>query len=209
VTDKRQLIVCDIESTGLDLARHVPLEVAAINVDTDEHIWFVPYLNPHDLLKADPEALEINRYYERGVWRNALTQEDTYAQYLRLWDMLRGNTLGGANPRFDADMLLAAPDSPTVEVWHYALADVKSYVAGALGLYPAELPSLFECCGLLGVENGCEHSALEDARAAVECFHQAARLRGGYANRGTEVLQERPTRPVSLHAAAVGGAAPR
>jgi DNA polymerase III subunit epsilon len=188
MSDKRQLIVIDVETTGLDVTRHVPIEVAAINVDTSEVITFVPYLDPNDLANADPEALQINRYFERGVYKLMLSQAETARQYTRLWDMLRGNSFSGANPRFDHTMLLNAPHGHGLNLpldhWHHRLPDVCSYVGGALGLYPAALPGLADCCELLGVVNECEHSALSDAKAAVECFRQSVRKHNAWPNDG-------------------------
>lgn len=181
---KRHLIVVDVESTGLDPKVHVPIEIAAINFDTDEVLSFVPYLHPDKLRVADLDALRINRYCERGVYQSALDPKGTVEMYGALWEFLRGNSLAGANPRFDAAMLLAGynaamnPSLPAApasaeEPWHHRLPDVSSYVAGSLGIYPAELPGLHECCQRLGVVNDEEHSALGDAKAAVACFRLA------------------------------------
>lgn len=167
----RHLVVVDIESTGLDPNCHVPIEVAAINVDTDEVIHFVPWLDPMKLSQADHDALRINRYFERGAYKNMLDPSATSQQYQRLWDMLAHNTFAGANPRFDATMLEAATGwTPS---WHYRLADVSAYVAGALRLYPANLKGLHDCCASLSVVNDEAHSALADAKATAECFRKA------------------------------------
>ncbi|OBJ24618.1 3'-5' exonuclease [Mycobacterium sp. 1245801.1] len=168
----RHLIVVDIESTGLDPKVHVPIEIAAINVDTGQTLIFAPYLTPEQILNVDPEALRINRYYERGVYKTAEKSEVANTnRYISLWNMLRGNTFAGANPRFDADMLVAATNMKPS--WNYRLADVSAYVAGALGIYPAEIPGLHDCCERLGVVNDAEHSALGDAKATAECFRIA------------------------------------
>lgn len=172
---ERHLVVVDVETTGLDPQFHVPIEIAAINVDTDEVLSFVPYLSPDKLAQADPDALRINRYFERGVYRQALTHQATQSMYESLWTFLRGNTLGGANPRFDAAMLMAA-DGRGIEPWHYRLADVSAYTAGALGVYPSDLPGLAVCCERLGVVNETEHSALSDAKATAACFFIAGQL---------------------------------
>lgn len=171
----RRLVIVDVESTGLDPAVHVPIEVAAIDVDTGEVISFAPYVDPTKWADASGEALAINRYFERRVFRQALTYDATVQQYDRLWDMLAGNSFAGANPRFDVSMLLTAPGAPGSELWHHRLPDVSAYVAGALGIYPADLPGLADCCKLLDVTNEGEHSALGDVKAAAECFRRAAK----------------------------------
>lgn len=180
---KRHLIVVDVESTGLDPKVHVPIEIAAINVDTGEVLSFVPELTPEDLGQADPNALRINRYFERGVYQHALGRQESADMYDALWEFLRGNSLAGANPRFDMSMLIAGYSrlvcGQVAEPCHHRLPDVSSYVAGALGIYPAELPGLHECCMRLGVSNEVEHSALGDAKAAAECFRKAQAARNG------------------------------
>ncbi|PKQ59767.1 hypothetical protein B5566_02685 [Mycobacterium sp. MHSD3] len=175
----RQLIVVDLETTGLDPQAHVPIEVAAINVATGEALTFVPYLEAMDLGHADGEALRINRYFERGVYKLMLNPTSTNEKWIALRNMLDGNTLGGANPRFDAAMLMRAMGHAGKEPWHHRLADISAYVAGARGRTPEELPGLAECCELLGVINHDPHSALGDAEATVACFHKAAALRAG------------------------------
>lgn len=169
---ERQLIVVDLETTGLDPQRHTVLEVAAVNVDTGESLYFAPYVTREQLMDADPDALRINRYFERGVYQDALKcHNSNLPRYRELWNMLRGNTLGGANPRFDAAMLVRAANM--TEVWHYRLADVSAYVAGATGLHGAAIEGLQGCCERLGVVNDQPHSALGDAEATAKCFRLA------------------------------------
>lgn len=176
MSDKRQLIVVDVETTGLDSSVHVPIEVAAVNFETGEELYFVPHLRPEDLVSASPEALEINRYFERGVWREMLSPFDTRSRYIELFQMLDCNTLGGSNPRFDSDMLRRgyhiAVDSWPKEVWHHRLADIANYAGTALQLAPHELVGLADVCKGLGVSHFDEHSALGDVRATVACFRK-------------------------------------
>lgn len=170
----RHLIVVDTETTGLDPARHVPVEVAAINVTTGEELYFVPAVTREQLAAADPRAMQINRYYERGIWAERDPLRVAY-NWDHLWEMLQGNTLAGANPRFDAAMLIAGcPDA--AEVWHHRLADLSAYTAGVLGLDPTDLPGLDRCCELCGVANEAPHTAMGDARATVACFQVLAGL---------------------------------
>ncbi|KRQ31390.1 hypothetical protein AOT83_04480 [Mycobacteroides sp. H001] len=167
------LIVVDLETTGLDTDVHSILEVAAVNVATGQELYFVPHIKPDQMMLADPEALRINRYYERGVFRKMLkSPADNVQAYRELFGMLKDNRLGGANPRFDADMLVRA--AGYAESWHYRLADVCAYVSGALGFDPSDIRGLHDVCVSLSVDTGTEHSALDDARATAACFRAAA-----------------------------------
>lgn len=178
----RQLIVVDVETTGLEPGRHVPVEVAALNLATGETLHFVPFLPETDRGRAAGEALRINRYFERGLFRRALTVSQTVECYRQLWEMLAGNVFAGANPRFDAAMLCNAYRAllkttghdglDAGEVWHFRLADLSAFAAGRLGADPAELPGLDEVCAALGVANTGAHTALGDAAAAAECFRR-------------------------------------
>lgn len=175
----RDLIVVDCETTGLNPTIHKILEVAAINTTTDEIIHFSPRIDPSDLGIADPSAMQVNRYYERGAWKTMLTGEASNEQYRRLHDMVNGNTLAGCNPRFDADFLVqTAHPYFDPEPWHYRLADLSAYTAGALGIPPNELIGLADICERLGVDPGVAHSALDDAKATAECFQKLTAIKG-------------------------------
>jgi len=179
-----ELWVVDVETTGLDRTRHVPVEVAAVNLKTGREIYFVPFVTSEALGNADPEALRIHRYYERALYRDKLAKTPTLNCYHDLFGVLEGNTLGGANARFDADMLIAGyenvrgADTATSrrEPWRYRVSDLSAYTAGVFALDPAKIPGLAACCELLGVTNSAEHTALGDARATAECFRRALKL---------------------------------
>lgn len=176
----RQLIVVDTETTGLDTAQHWPLEVAAINVATGEEFYFVPVLPGDALNQADGKAMQINRYFERGVYADRLSLAGTENAWLQLWDMLAGNTLGGSNPAFDAAMLnrgVQYHGAPSP--WHHRLADLAAFAAPAMHLPPNELPGLDKVCQYLEVENEGDHTALGDARATAECFKRLTAMYAG------------------------------
>ncbi|RFZ11224.1 DNA polymerase III subunit epsilon [Mycobacterium marinum] len=178
VTEKpsRQLIVVDVESTGLSPGVHLPIEVAAVNVDTGEHLYFVPKVPEGTFDNADGEALAINRYYERGLYKQRPhTWPPTHADYCNLWDMLSGNTFAGCNPAFDSQMITAGFSAIRgaefiPRPWHRRLADLAAYAGPALHLAPNELVGLADICARLGVTNHAEHTALGDAQATAECF---------------------------------------
>ena len=180
----RQLVVCDVETTGLTPGLHLPIEVAAVNVTTGEELYFVPMFPGGTLDNAAGEALAINRYFERGLHAQRLDWFDSETYWGHLWCMLQGNTLGGSNPAFDAAMITTgfsaaiaytggrdnAWGATTRPSWHHRLADLAAYAGPALLLAPNELVGLAQICERLGVKNEDEHTALGDARAAAECF---------------------------------------
>jgi len=166
-TSAREIVVVDIETGGLDDDDCI-LEVAAINLTTGEEILFAPSLTDGAIHTASPDALRINRYYERGVYENELTDYATAEAYETLEAMLTGNTFAGSNPRFDSHFIAREIG----QVWHHRLLDLSAYAAGVLAIDPTDLPSGFKVCELLGVANEDEHSALGDARATAECFRK-------------------------------------
>lgn len=190
MSDKRQLIVVDCETTGLDVERHWVLEVAAVNVDTGEELYFVPALPQGALDQAEGKALKLNGYFTRDVYAHRLSTEAANKYWRQLWDWLAGNTLAGSNPTFDAAMLnrsalwhttpsgsshYGKPEEPpqlAASPWHHRLADLSAYAAGSLHIEPTHLPGLEAICTTLGVENLTPHSAMGDARAAADCFRK-------------------------------------
>lgn len=187
------LIAVDVETTGLDVSRHVVIEVAAVNVRTGETLEFVPILLNRDLGNASPDAFAVNRYFERYAFRQALDVEDSLAKYAQLWEMLKGNTFAGANARFDALMLTHSygrmnadrsfsfgvlpgvplgdvHHTPMPESWLYRLLDLGSYAAGVLGENPSTPWSLNQVCNAVGVERAEKHTALSDANATAQCL---------------------------------------
>jgi DNA polymerase-3 subunit epsilon len=167
----RHLIVVDLETTSLDTATCAVLEVCAIDTVTGEEHHYVPYVSVAQIGSADPKAMQINRYYERGIWEQRLDVDLTRIAWGTLADLLRGNTLGGSNPTFDAAVLARVLGE---QVWHHRLADLAAYAAPAMGLGPHELPGLDAVCEHFSVVNSAPHSALGDARATAQCFKLAS-----------------------------------
>ena len=115
------LVFLDTETTGLDPNRHEIWELAY----AVEHTPIESAVVAHSLRHADPTALTMNGYPERG---------DRLAFNLSVEDRCRkaldGATLVAANPSFDAAFLRARWG---VTPWHHRLWDIEAYAAGVLG----------------------------------------------------------------------------
>lgn len=160
----RHLVVVDTETNGLDPEHHEPVEVAWWNLTTDVRGHFITAHDVHKVLwKADVKALQVNRYVDRIADR---VPHSHHTETYDLHDQLKGNTLAGSNPAFDAVMLRKLQDLAS-SPWHYRLFDLSAYAAGALGL--DELPGLATVCELLNIEPG-DHTAEADVTATGLCI---------------------------------------
>lgn len=163
----RNVIVCDVESTGLDMNTSMAVEVSYWNLDTDECGTFIP---PHSIVDAHPDALAINRYHERIAGKPV---DRDYALAEVLHRQLRGQILAGSNPSFDAHMLrrlFTDGGFTSVAPWHHRMLDLSPYAAGVLELDPRELLGLAKVCDALGVPAIPDHSAQGDVTATGLCF---------------------------------------
>lgn len=118
------LAYVDTETTGLDPRIHQPYEACIWLED-----WKHPntFSLPHDLQHADAQALAIGRYWERGCEyrRGDHTTGRVIASHLR------GTTLVGSTPSFDAAMLTRVIGTP---VWHHRMIDVSNVAMVVLDL---------------------------------------------------------------------------
>ncbi|AYR01228.1 DnaE-like DNA polymerase III [Mycobacterium phage KiSi] len=172
----RHLIVVDLETTGLH-DEAAPLEVALLNVDTGESMTFVPHVTYGQMEQAQQIALEVNGYFERKLWRDMLTEQQTAVAWSEVQDWLRGNTFAGSNPAFDSAIVArqlvshgATPAETVGRVWHHRLADLAAYAAGKLDVDPAALQGLDDVAERLAVPVAARHTAIGDVLATGLCF---------------------------------------
>ncbi|MGB3604227.1 MAG: 3'-5' exonuclease [Gordonia sp. (in: high G+C Gram-positive bacteria)] len=178
-------VALDLETTGLDIFEDHPLEIAAVELPTDDPdtlygqtMVFVPAHNTRDVLRnASPQALAVNRYYERRLFEQELTHAETEDHARDLLKMLDGATLVGANVAYDAAVLwrwlrkFVPYTTRTTPPWKFRLYDVELATAIALDL--DAIPSLSKCCELwdLALAGDLAHTALGDTFAAADVFH--------------------------------------
>jgi DNA polymerase III epsilon subunit-like protein len=161
----RRIVIVDTETTGLDLDRARPVEVA-YREWPDNQVCGV-FLPPHDVEEyAEPEALKVNRYHSRIA---GYAVDRLHLHAARLHTILTDAVLCGANPAFDAAMLrhlFRGANLTPLSPWHHRLLDVSAYAAGVLGIPPGELPGLATLCAHLG-HRAPDHDAWGDAWAVA------------------------------------------
>lgn len=134
------LVFLDTETTGLDFDTSQVVELAYA-VGWGEIKTLVP---PHTLQGADPVALRINKYYERG-----LDDRSRWASEIELMmakAVMTNRTIVAANPRFDSRMLERTFGfRGNNEPWKFRLFDLQSFAAGILELQePISMAKLYE-----------------------------------------------------------------
>lgn len=178
-----QFVVVDVETSRLAGRNRVMVEAALLFLDetlaVTERLEFVPFHDRGEMLRhAEPEALAVNRYFERRLFSEMLSRDETAAIADRLLTRLVDATLVGANPAFDQVVLwdwlrdYTTFTSETLPPWNYRLWDVQAATAAIHGL-PA-LPSLSECCEVWGFDRNPElaHTAYGDAEITAAVFRK-------------------------------------
>ena len=168
----RRVVFVDTETTGLDARRHQMVEVAWAEVEGPIHEARVR----HSLLNADPKALEINRYWERGLHNSATWWRDEDALAEILTATFEGALLCSSNVDHDKRFIDAwlydyePHDDPPP--WHHRPVEIGSFVAGALRLpVPASLHDTVERLRARGhTISEPDHTAAGDVRATRDCY---------------------------------------
>ena len=162
----------DTETTGLDLELHEVWEIAYAFDDELVHSAAVR----HSLANADPEALKVNGYGERGGNAGRHSTDHTFENELR--ERLRETraTVVGANPAFDMYRLSRRWDGE--QPWHYRSIDIETYAMPFLDL---GLPAgLFYIAETLRQWNKTipepDHTAAGDVLSLRACFRTLQRL---------------------------------
>lgn len=164
----RVLAFVDVETTGLDPARHEILEVAVVRVDASSLEVLSEYTTlvaPTRLEDADPQALAICGFTRAG-WSRAIPAAEALANVARHLD---GALVAGHNVGFDWSFLeagfrRAGLALPRVDYHRLDTASLAwpLHVAGHI---PSV--SLDEVAAFLGLERAKPHRALADARCSL------------------------------------------
>lgn len=165
------LCFIDTETTGLDPRIHQPYEVCYW---LDHEPAPVTIRLPHTLTYADPGALAIGGYHDRGFTPDTSRARDLATR--DLVDALHAVTLVGSNPAFDAAMLRSYIGT---EVWHHRLINVAD---GAMWLFGWDRPKGLDYIAAECRDRGFEipapdHTAEGDVRTTRAVYEALRAIR--------------------------------
>ena len=162
------IVIIDLETTGLDPAKHEILEIGAVKVDTGE--TFECKVHPLHIKEADPKALEINGY-KKEDWEEAFLLPNA----LKLLNEFLGKDtvyLMTYNITFDWGFLREAYESTGIKApFHYHKLDLLTLAWSKLP--PGSSLSLKNVSSILGLDpEPPVHRALNGAMKAKEVYEK-------------------------------------
>lgn len=156
----------DLETTGLSPEHNEAYEVALIDHEDNEYHWWLPI----DLGKADAQALEVGKFYDRYPWtRDLITPLNYFAKEFS--ELTRGMYLAGAVVSFDEGFLRKIlRDNGACPGWNHRLICVETMAAGVLKHLPNGLGVIAEEL-LIPIDPNERHTAMGDAKACRDIFN--------------------------------------
>lgn len=164
---QRSLRFIDIETTGLDPARHEILSVAV--VDIEGRVLLDTAVAPEHSETAHPQALEVNGYTPEA-WAGAPPMANVAPKIQEL--LSKPTLIVGHNVAFDVSFLTAALHRAGVPPrFDYHVIDTVTLAYAVLGAPGhVESLSLAPVCEALGISNEGAHTALADAQRCREVW---------------------------------------
>lgn len=157
--------ILDVETTGLDPAKHEIIEIAV----KSPHGTFHSLVKPQRLGQAEPKALELNGYAANpDRWHNAPMIEEVLPKVMA---HLEGCLMVGHNVSFDKGFLAAAHE----QTFGKGLPFYHAFDTVTLAM--EHLPDLGRfnlnvVCTVLGVTNEGAHTALADVLRCEKVLHK-------------------------------------
>jgi len=168
---EKNLVFCDVETTGLDPEIHEIIEVACIVADgktLKEINSFEAKIKPQRIERAEKEALQINGY-SPDKWKKA---EEPKIAFMQVANISPNGVLAGWNIAFDWSFLMHTFEHyEIIPKLDYQKIDVPSIAYSELFKNENFVSlSLRKVAPLFGIKLGVVHSAMEDTRATYEIF---------------------------------------
>lgn len=172
----RNLAFIDVETTGLLLDKHEIIEIGCVLVSQDNSSntkfkkleEFEIKVKPENIKSADPVALKINGYNEKG-WKDGVKLKEAMEILSQKTD---GAMMVGHNVSFDWAFLEKAFQKTGVRnnMHHRKLDTISIAFAKLYDIDNIDKLSLKSLCGHFGVKNEKAHTALSDTIATFEVF---------------------------------------
>ena len=173
---KHNFAFVDIETTGLNLEKNEIIEIGWVLATPDLEIIeeFELKIKPERIENADPVALKVNHYNEKG-WENAYGLKEAIEMFS---EKVKDCIMVGHNVAFDAGFLEYAFNKTQItNTMHYHKLDTISVAWAKLHREPdLEHFSLRELCERFDIKNERAHSALPDARATFLLYKKLMEL---------------------------------
>lgn len=175
----KDLIVLDLETTGLDPAKHEIIDIAAVRFSCDGRYvsMLTTKLRPEHIDTADPEALAVNGYApEKWYAANRLVDaSDRIRDYLSSPDTI----IVGHNVWLDAAFIKAHIPGAAIKY----TADTATLAYG-LGFDSMSLDHIIKDLGLAVESPERRHTAIYDALLTKDVFFELrARIRASQRDR--------------------------
>ena len=172
-----KIALIDLETTGLDPAKHEIIEIGAVIFESHTHEVFHTVsirVRPERIKDADPEALAVNGYTP-SAWRSA---SDLGWALTALSMATKDCTFMSYNAMFDWSFLVLAAKRAGVQFsFQRAKIDLLSLAWGRIPHYRVASWSLKTVCAYLGLKpENKVHRALEGAEKAFEVYQALRRM---------------------------------
>jgi DNA polymerase III epsilon subunit-like protein len=176
----RDIIIFDLETTGLIIHSHEIIEIGAVRVSADLTTELGQYevkIQPTHIETADPISLKVNGYQAKN-WLGAIELKKGLSEFA---NFCQGGLLAGYNVAFDWMFLREACTQVSVELKiDYHIFDVFSvaWLHSRTFAEPKSL-SLSNLAQLYDLPAQPEpHAALADARLTLDLLHAVSRKMG-------------------------------
>lgn len=206
----RDLLVFDVETTGIDPRVHQIVSIGALLLDRTtleplKEMSTLVQLTPEAFAKASPRAMQIH-----GLTFSQLEAAPTPVEVVtQFWDTFGTDFyFCGWNVCFDTQFLRALFDQTgrlqDFDTFRYHRLDLWSLLelAWVRGLLQAPPDSLSIACGLFGIERPSVHDAMEDARVTALILKKTLPLLVAGRNEGNMESSQASSKPVDQKAPA-------